>query len=479
MNTEQKRSMLLDTLRRLMRRGAELNMKKVIEKTRAEDLAESLLHLPRPDRRRLVDYIHKYDPEKCALALSELPREVGVQLLQALDSNSIRHLLEVLEPDDAAEFIHELPDELREELLEAMRSKDADDVQELLSFPVETAGRIMTPNVFALPEELTVQEAIARLQKASEEFEMVFYLYVVDGRHHLVGIVSLRQLLQNSPDRHLKDIMSTDLISVRTHTDQEEVARQVSDYNLLAIPVLDDENKLAGIVTVDDVIDVIRSEATEDLFALAGIDADDRALGRARRSFRRRLPWLLGSLFTMIFICFFVIRPFEDADLFSTAPIIAVLLPLVAAMGGHSATQTMTVVVRGFAMGEINDETRRRAITKEIVVGFLNGLVISVTAGLVVAILFREESGTLYGLIPEAGSGRVGGLYLGGVIGVSLFFLMVLSATIGACIPVVLRVLNFDPAIASGIFVITLTDILGNFIYLGLATLLLQKLAAG
>ncbi len=484
MNPEDKRKMLLDTLRGLMRRGAEVNIKKIVEKTRAEDLSEALLHLPRLDRRSLVDFIYKIDLDKCALALSELPREVGVQLIQILGTPSIKNLLEVLEPDDAAEFMDAFPDELKDELLEKMQSKDADDVQELLSFPSETAGRIMTPNVFALLEDLTVEEAISKVQKASEEFEMVFYLYVVDTRNHLVGIVSLRQLLQNAPSKSLKEIMSTDLISVRTHTDQEEVARQVSDYNLLAIPVLDDDNKLAGIVTVDDVIDVIRSEATEDLFALAGVDAQDRALGRARNSFRRRLPWLLGSLFTMVLICYFIIGPFEEN--FKTAPLIAVLLPLVAAMGGHSATQTMTVVVRGFAMGEVTEETRKRALIKEMMVGLLNGVAVALIAGLVIAFLFRYDAtdANPWGLFPDSSGAAstvqvekvdgpeisdLRGLYLGGVVSASLFILMIFSATIGASVPVILRLLHFDPAIASGIFVITLTDMIGMFTYLGLA----------
>jgi magnesium transporter len=189
-----------------------------------------------------------------------------------------------------------MPEDMRDALLDTMKAEASTDVQELLGFADETAGRIMTPDFFALEEDVTISEAISALQRRSEEFEMVFYLYVVDSRNHLLGVVSLRELLLNPPSTPLRKIMITDIIKVKTDTDQEEVARIVATYNLLAVPVVDEENKMAGIITVDDVLDVMREEATEDIYALAGVNADDRVRGTALSSARRRLPWLMLSL---------------------------------------------------------------------------------------------------------------------------------------------------------------------------------------
>jgi magnesium transporter len=349
-----------------------------------------------------------------------------------------------------------LSEDLREELLSRMQTDEKAEVQELLSFPSETAGRIMTPNVFSLDESLTVGDAIQRLQDFSDELEAVFYVYVVDGRNHLVGVVSMRQLLLiflRSSKEPLKQVMSTDVISVRTHTDQEEVTRMVANYNLLGIPVVDDENKLVGIITVDDVIDVIRDEATEDILGLAGVEADDRALGGPLRSFRRRIPWLLVSLVTAFLACY-VVDSFKES-VFANAVHYAVLLPLVAALGGQAATQTMTVVVRGISTGEVTSETRRRAFIKEVLVGCINGCVLGVLGGVAAGILIKSAA-------------------VGLVIFGSLVVLMVIAALAGTVVPFTLRRFNFDPAIASSVFVITITDVLGFFVYLMLASKALE-----
>ena len=216
-------------------------------------------------------------------ALSELGPEAGAALLAGRSAEEIVKLIQELPSDDAAAIIDYLPEELSAAVLELMQKKPAGgDVGDLLEYPEQTAGRIMNPKVFALSEDMTAGEAIAALQ-GSRDVEMVFYLYVIDARRHLVGVVSLRRLLLVPPDTPLKRIMTTDLISVRVDTDQEEVARQVASYNLLAIPVVDEENKLVGVITVDDVIDVIKDEATEDVYRLAGLASDDRVFTHADR----------------------------------------------------------------------------------------------------------------------------------------------------------------------------------------------------
>src|SRR5678809_1104840 len=251
----------------------------------------------------------------------------------------------------------------------------------------------MNPHVFALNEDMTVGEAITELQQ-NREVEMVFYLYVVDERRHLVGVTSLRRLLLVSPETPLKRIMATDLISARVDMDQEEVARQVAAYNLLAIPVVDEENKLVGVITVDDVIDVIKDEATEDIYRLAGVAGDERVFTPAREAFRKRLPTLAIQLMTL-FAASAVIAVFEPTIGKVTA--LAVFMPIVAGMGATAATQTLTVMVRGLALGELTWSNSRKALLKEVVIGVGNGILLGIIAAIVA---WAAKGDPVLGLLP-------------------------------------------------------------------------------
>ena len=284
--------------------------------------------------------------------------ESGAPLLATRPAEEIARLAQEIESDDAAALIDHLPEDLSASVLDLMRPKESKVVENLLEYEERTAGRIMNPSVFALNEDMTVGEAVTEIQN-SRDVEMVFYLYVVDERHHLVGVVSLRRLLLVSPETPLKRIMTADLISARVDMDQEEVARQVADYNLLAIPVVDEENKLVGIITVDDVIDVIKDEATEDIYRLAGVSGDERVFTPARESLRKRLPWLGVNLVTA-FLAASVVGLFTGT--IDALPILAVFMPIVAGMGGNAATQTLTVIVRGIALGELTWGNSRKAL---------------------------------------------------------------------------------------------------------------------
>jgi magnesium transporter len=394
------------------------------------------------------------DLTKAAEALSEMETDLAVTLLTTLKREDISRVLQELPSDDAALLVGEMPEELRDELLDTMKVEHSTDVQELLGFADETAGRMMTPDFFALDEDMTVSEAITALQRRSEEFEMAFYLYVVDSRNHLLGVVSLRQLLLNPPSTPLRKIMISDVIKVTTDTDQEEVARIVATYNLLAVPVVDEENKLVGIITVDDVIDVMREEATEDIYALAGVEADDRALGSPMNSVRRRLPWLMlslgGALIAVAIVHSFLSRlPPRDTTL-----LIAILIPIVATMGSNAATQTMTVVVRGIGLGEVSWDTRWRVTFKEAIVGLINGLLVGISVCAIIAVWFNFA--------------------LGVVLGLTMVLSLLVAGTLGTLIPVVLKRFRVDPALASSVFVVTFTDIVTFFFYLGVAMLLLK-----
>lgn len=454
----QKFGLTLDSVRRLIRAGANARAMNILRKIRPADVAEVLHSLNDLDRHSVFAALSRSDQDLAAASLSELAIEEGVDLLSALKPEEIAAVLQELPSDDAALFIAEFPEEVRERLLELMKVEASTDVQELLSFAEGTAGRIMTPDVFSLNEDLTVGEAITAIQRTSREVEMVFYLYVIDERNHLVGVVSLRQLLLVPPTTPLKKIMSTDVISVRTDTDQEEVARIVARYNLLGVPVVDVENKLEGLITVDDVIDVIREEATEDIYALAGVRSDEHAQSAPRRSVRLRLPWLLVNLATAV-LASSVVHLFEGT--IERVVVLATLMPIVAGMGGNAATQTLAVIVRGLALGEVTWGNTRRILVKEVLVGLANGIANGAVAAIIILLWFGFSTKMLL---------------IAGIISLAMVINLVLAAIGGTLVPVILKRLKADPALASTVFVTTITDVGGFLAFLGLAALLLKYL---
>src|SRR6187399_3216240 len=302
MATPRRIDVVLDSVKRLLRIGATANLLNLLQKQHPADLAQIFGSLHDTERQAVFSLLMDRNPRLAMETVSEMGPEPGALLLTGRSAEEIPS-------DDAAALIDYLPDELSHEVLELMRRRESQQVESLLEYGERTAGRIMNPQVFALSEDLTVGEAITMLQ-SSRDVEMVFYLYIVDGRRHLVGVTSLRRLLLVSPESPLKRIMTPEVTSVRVDTDQEEVARQVASYNLLAIPVVDEENKLVGIVTVDDVIDVIKDEATEDVLRLAGVAKDDRVFSSPLESLRKRVPWLEVNLVTA-FLAASVVALFE------------------------------------------------------------------------------------------------------------------------------------------------------------------------
>jgi magnesium transporter len=440
-------------VKRLLRIGATANLLNLLQKQHPADLAQIFSSLHDRERQASFSLLLERNSKLAMEALSELGPEAGAALLADRPAEDIARFVQELPSDDAAALIDYLPEALSASVLELMRRKESANVENLLEYPEQTAGRIMNPNVFALSEELTVGEAITELQSA-RDVEMVFYLYVVDVRRHLVGVVSLRRLLLVSPETPLKRIMTADLISVRVDTDQEEVAQQVASYNLLAIPVVEEENKLVGVITVDDVIDVIKDEATEDIYRLAGVASDERAFTPAGESMRKRLPWLTVNLATA-FLAAFVVGLFERT--IDKVVALAVFMPIVAGMGGNAATQTLTVIVRGIALGELSWENSRKALLKEAAVGIGNGLTLGLLAAGVAWMM-------------------KGDLVLGAVLALAMVINMFVAATAGTLIPLGLRALKIDPALASSVFITTLTDVAGFASFLGLATAFLKYL---
>jgi magnesium transporter len=443
------------SVQKLLRRNAYSHVTNLLAKLRAADISSIMMEMSDREQRSVFSILMERDRQLAAETLKTLGLDWGLDLLLQRPSEEISEVIQEMESDAAASFISALPGDVAQQVLEKMDTQESSEVQELLAYEEETAGRIMTPNVFSLHEELTVSEAIHTIQTA-QDLEMVFYLYVVDERNHLVGVVSLRQLLMVSPTTPLKKVMTTDVISVTADTDQEEVADQVALYDILAIPVVDDTNKLVGTITVDDVIDVIKDEATEDILYLAGVEADDHIHTPALASVRKRLPWLMVNLATAL-LAATVVALYEPT--IARFSFLAVFLPVVAGMGGNSGTQTLTVMVRSLALGEVSWESGKAILLKEITVGITNGFATGIIAG-TVAYLWK------------------GNYMLGLVLGGAMTINVLVAGIVGTLVPLVLKKLDVDPAIASSIFVTTFTDAVGFLSFLGLATWLLQTFPA-
>jgi len=453
MPAQRRIDLIVESVRRLLRVGATSNLLNLLQKQHPADLAQIFAELGEKERHAVFNLLVEKNGRLAMEALSELGPESGAELLALRPAEEIARLTQEIPSDDAAALIDHLPEELSSAVLELIRPKPGGGVSELLEYEEKTAGRLMNPNVFALSEDLTAGEAITALQ-AARDVEMVFYLYVVDERRHLVGVVSLRRLLLVPPDTPLKRIMTTDVQSARVDLDQEEVAREVASYNLLALPVVDAENKLVGVITVDDVIDVIKDEATEDLLRLAGVSRDERVFTPVRDSLQKRFPWLLVNLATA-FLAAAVVAPFQSV--ISVVPLLAVFQSIVAGMGGNAATQTLAVIVRGIALGELTWANAWQALSKEVWVSLGNGVANGVIGALVVG-LFTHQWGVA--------------MALGLAMVVNLF----VAATAGTLIPLGLKATGIDPALASTVFITTFTDVFGFLSFLGLGTLFLHVL---
>ncbi|HIP99783.1 TPA: magnesium transporter [Candidatus Bipolaricaulota bacterium] len=393
-------------------------------------------------RRAAAAPLGEMDPEEAAHLLAELNRDEAVRILSRMD------------PDDAVDLLAELPREMVEDILRRLEEREAKELSELLSYPPDTAGGLMSPEVVALPQHMSCQEAIEALRRVAEEMETVYYAYVVDENRRLIGVLSLRDLVFARPDTPIHEIMHTDVMSVPVHLDVEEVARLFDRYNFLALPVVDEEGRLRGIITVDDVIDAIREEATEDMYRLAAAPLEERVDTPWYRSLRLRLPWLYLNLLTA-FLAATVVGAFESV--IAKVAALAIFMPVIAGQGGNAGMQTVTIVTRGIALGEVPKGKGWRILAKELTLGVLHGLIIGATVG---AIAYAWK----------------GSFFLGLVAFLAMTFNLIAAGTAGAVIPLSLRALRLDPALASSIFLTTVTDTLGFFFLLGLGVIFIDRL---
>ncbi len=395
----------------------------------------------------------RLDIPSTADLLEELEDEEAADVAENLSTERLADVLDEMEPDEAADVLGDLPPETAARALAEM--DDVDEVLPLLSHPDETAGGLMTTWLVTLRPEETAAEAIEKLRSAELEPEGPYYLYVIDDQERLVGVVGLRDLVIAKPQTPVRTFMDPDVKSATTGIDQEDVARLMSRYDLTALPVVDDTGKLLGTITVDDVVDVIEEEATEDIYRLANLhDADLAIDSPISISVRRRLPWLYLSTLTALFASW-VISNFEA--IFEQVAVLAVFQSVVAGLGGNAGTQSLAIAVRAIALGDISLKDIWRTIAKEAATGIIQGISVGLIAGIGVY-LWR------------------GSPWLGFILGIALIGNMLIAVIVGTVIPLILKALRQDPALASSALVTTVTDCAGFAIFLGLATLLLPLL---
>jgi magnesium transporter len=389
--------------------------------------------------------------ETAADALEQMGKKDAEQYVAELAADVAASAVEEMAPDDAADLLAQLREEHREEILAGLGAEDRAQLETLMAYPPESAGGIMSPEVTALTEDLTVSAAVDALRRIADESEQLYYTYVVDKYNRLVGVLSLRDLLVGRSTQRLRDIMISNLVSVPASMDREEVAALFTKYGYLALPVVDADHRLLGIVTVDDVVDVIQDEATEDMHRMVGAGADEHVASPVPFVLRRRVPWLLVNLGTA-FLASLVVGLFESTLQQLTA--LAVLLPVVAGQAGNTGLQSMAVMIRGIATGETRGLRLRRMLAREIGIGLGTGVLIGLACALV-CLLWRGDP------------------WLAAVIGLSMVTCMLMATVCGALVPWFMQRLGFDPAQSASIILTTITDVAGFGIFLALGTLLL------
>ena len=444
-------TILRDTFRRLLRRHAETNILKLIDKTHPADLALLFRYFNESEQDEIFSKL--LPSEKTAEFLNDLDESIGIRLLESESPERIASILENASSNEQAYLIGLVDKKYASSVIDLLQADKQEELEEMMAYPEDSAGILMYTDVFTLHEETKAREAINALQD-QEDAEMVFYLYTLDDEGRLTGVISLRDLVTTPGQTMLKDIMSKQIHVVRPETDQEEVARIVSQYNFLAVPVVDSEDRLLGIVTVDDVVDIIREEATEDFLQMVGAGKDREILLKSSwENARMRLPWLFASWVGGI-LAAFIIGVFDNV-LQSTIAL-AAFIPVIMGMGGNIGTQSSTIIVRGLATGRVSIENSIKILFKEIRVGLMLGILYGLLLGVFAVFKFLDVSPML-----------------GIVVGTSICISMIIAATIGSLVPLVLNRFEIDPAVATGPFVTTSIDILGVACYFLIAIYLL------
>ncbi len=412
----------------------------------SSDIASEIDTLDLDEVRRIL---RKFSDEKVAEILTELPAELQTELLENMRVERVTEIIPEMYSDDAADALGKVSPERLQDIMDNLPDEDVEEITDLLEYPEDTAGGIMRKEVSCVPTSITLAEARESIRSDDETGQdSAIYVYAVDENNRLQGVLRLRDLLFRDLRLTVAKVMNSEVRSVSVHADQEEIANIFQKYNYIALPVVDDFGKLVGLVTSDDVIDVIQEEATEDMQRMVGLNGEEMVTTPWSRSVKNRLPWLAINLGTA-FLAAWVISMFEGT-LVKYGMLVA-FLPIIGGMGGNAGAQTLTIVVRSLALGEIKDDEWRRVLAKEITVGVVTGISI----------------GLLVGLISWLWKGYP---LIGVVVGLAMLLNMIAAALAGVLVPIGLRAVKVDPALASSIMVTTVTDVVGFFLFLTLAS---------
>jgi magnesium transporter len=452
--TEQEIIQLSNDIQDLIQRKAKGHIANLLTDLHPADIADLLDKLPEKDRAYLFELLDKNIASDVILEVEDASRG---RLLEGMDEQRISEIVDEMDSDDATDIVSELPSDVAEVVLESIDKEDSDEVKELLKYPEESAGGIMALEFVAVCQDATVGEAIEQIRKAAEDIEEIYNVYVTNEHGSLTGVLSLRQLIISTPTTKIAQIMEADISSVSTDMDQEEVANMFSKYDLVAVPVVDRDGKLVGRITVDDIVDVMEEEASEDFSKMVGTDDEEISETSALKVAGWRLPWIMTSLFGGV-LSGTIISHFKD----TLGPLLALafFIPVITAMGGNIGLQSSSMTVRGLATGEIDTHHVGKRVWRELRIGILMGLICGGTVGVIAYIWMN--SGVL-------------GLIVSG----AMFCAVTVAASMGILIPFFFNMLRVDPALASGPFVTMSNDITGLAIYFGLATLLLKWTGAG
>ena len=443
---------LKNTFLRLLRRHADTNLIKLIKKTHPADLAIVFRYFDEDQQREVFSLMK--NNEHTLEFLIELDDLFIANLLKHENIDQIARLIQNASTNEQSYILGALENNQAQSVIDKLKIEEKEEIEEIMAYPDDSAGVIMATDVFTLHKSTTCRDALKTLQD-HKDAEMVFYIYITDDDSSLVGVASLRALATTPPNTLLKDIMVKKVHKVSPETDQEEVAQLVAQYNYLAVPVVDSDNILLGIVTVDDVVDVIREEATEDFLQMAGAGKDREILLKSSwENARIRIPWLLASWVGGI-IASYVIGNFEN--MLENIIVLASFIPIIIGMGGNVGTQSSTIVVRGMATGRITIGNELTVILKELKVGLLLGVLYGLMLGIFAGFRFIDTNPMI-----------------GAVVGLSICSSMLIATGVGTLTPLMLRKLDIDPAIATGPFVTTSIDILGVILYFLIAGLLLS-----
>ena len=417
------------------------------------DIAEDLEDRELDEIRQLL---REFTDEQVAEILTELPQEIQTDLMENMRLDRVSEIIPEMYSDDAADALGQVSPERLQDIMDTLPEEDVEEITDLLEYPEDTAGGIMRKEVNAVLTTLSLSEAREAVRRdEDQDQDNAIYIYVIDENERLQGVLKLRDLLFRDLRLKVADVMITDVRSVSVTADQEEIANIFQKYNYLALPVVDDFGKLVGLVTSDDVIDVIQEEATEDMQRMVGLSGEEMVTTPWTRSVRNRLPWLLINLGTA-FLAGWVVSLFEDTLV--KYAMLAAFLPIVGGMGGNAGAQTLTIVVRSLALGEIEKNEWRRVLVKEVITGIVVGIAIGIVVGLI-SWLWK------------------GSAVIGAVVCLAMLLNMIAAALSGVMVPIGLRAVKVDPALASSIMVTTVTDVVGFFLFLSLASLALNFLS--